>query len=139
MAVGLFSRKPATLDLGSLGEDRDYETSVVGESFYREGIISWLEAQDYLDWKAGKRREVFLLVREPDNAHDTNAVRVITSDGVTVGYLPADEAASWSPRLAGEDRPVRCVGAVMWDRKRARPTHRNRIPVGVRLDLVDQR
>ena len=139
MAVGLFSRKPATLDLGSLGEDRDYETSVVGESFHREEIIAWLEAQDYLDWKAGKRREVFLLVREPDNAHDPNAVRVTTSGGLTVGYLPAEVAAEWSARLVGESRPVRCVGAVMWDPKRARPTHRNRIPVGVRLDLVDQR
>lgn len=137
--MGLFSRKPATLDLGSLGEDRDYETSVVGESFYRDDIIAWLERQDHLDWKMGRRRDVFSLVREPDNVHDANAIRVATSDGVTVGYLPADVAAEWSPRLAGEDRPVRCVGAVMWDRKRARPTHRNRIPVGVRLDLVDQR
>lgn len=137
--MGLFSRKPATLDLGSLGEDRDYETSVVGESFYRDDIISWLERQDHLDWKMGRRRDVFSLMREPDNVHDANAIRVATSDGVTVGYLPADVAAEWSPRLVGEDRPVRCVGAVMWDRKRARPTHRNRIPVGVRLDLVDQR
>ena len=139
MAVGLFSRKPATVDVGSLGEDGDYETTVVGESFYRDEIIAWLERQDHLDWQRGRRRDVFTLVREPDNAHDPNAVRVATSDGVTVGYLPADVAVSWSPRLAGEDRPVRCVGAVMWDRKRARPTHRNRIPVGVRLDLVDQR
>lgn len=137
--MGLFSRKPATLDVGSLGEDDDYETSVVGESFYRDEIIAWLERQDHLDWKRGRRRDVFSLVREPDNAHDPHAVRVATSDGVTVGYLPADLAAEWSPRLASESRPVRCVGAVMWDRKRARPTHRNRIPVGVRLDLVDQR
>lgn len=137
--MGLFSRRSATRDLGSLGDDRDFETAVVGESFYRDDIISWLEAQEHVDWKRGRRRDVFFLVREPDNPHDPNAIRVATYDGVTVGYLPADLAAEWSPRLADEDRPVRCVGAVGWDRKRARPTHRNRIPVGVRLDLLDQR
>jgi len=58
-----------------------------------------------------------LLVREPSNAHDPNAIQVWVN-GVMVGHLPRDVAAAWNPRIAeiegtGETAGI---GAHLWYR-----------------------
>lgn len=56
---------------------------------------------------AAEGREIsVVLLPEPDNAYDRNAVKVLAliGDGpvepVHVGYLPREDAAAWSPRLS---------------------------------------
>lgn len=139
--VGLFSRKKSAgpVWVGSGVTDGDLETEVVGESFYRSDIIKYLNSLPRLRWRSGRCLEVFRLVAEPDNPHDPNAVRVDTQTGVTVGYLPRGLAPEWSAFVQQQSDVVECGGAFMWDRKGAQPRPSNDVPVGVRLDLVDQR
>ena len=50
--------------------------------------------------------------REPTNAHDKNAVRVLV-DGVHIGFLPKRDAARWQAVLVEcERRQVQLVGSV---------------------------
>lgn len=44
--------------------------------------------------------EPVILVREPDNEHDTNAVRVYTEDQVFLGYLAAKPREDWLTPVA---------------------------------------
>lgn len=39
------------------------------------------------------------LVRDPDNPHDTNAVRVVVPEVGHIGHIPRDLAAKLAPRL----------------------------------------
>lgn len=44
-------------------------------------------------------------VREPDNPHDPNAIRIRhDADGTFLGYVPKGIAAEWAPRLDGGER-----------------------------------
>jgi hypothetical protein len=70
---------------------------VVGESFYQDAL-----------WRivGGRRSDrvrhdvVSLLVPEPDNPYDENAIKVLI-DGQQVGHLSADDAAEYLPGLLG--------------------------------------
>jgi hypothetical protein len=138
--VGLFSRKKSgPVWVGSGVTDGDLETEVVGESFYRKDIIKYLNSLPRLRWPSGRCVEVFRLVAEPDNPHDANAVRVDTQAGVTVGYLPREIAPEWSAFVQRQSDVVECGGAFMWNSTLGQPRPSNDVPVGVRLDLVDQR
>ncbi|MGI6239252.1 MAG: HIRAN domain-containing protein, partial [Christensenellales bacterium] len=47
--------------------------------------------------------DVLLLQREPDNAHDKNAILVAAEDGFVLGYIPRTESAALASRMdAGE-------------------------------------
>lgn len=65
-----------------LAAPKTYETSIVGESHYREAVKA-TDVGDYVD-----------LVIETDNPHakEGTALRVDNMDGDTVGYIPTD---SW--------------------------------------------
>lgn len=53
-----------------------------------------------------------VVLREPTNAHDPNAVRVLVA-GVGIGYLPAYQAKLWQPTLVEcEKRGLLLVGSV---------------------------
>lgn len=75
-----------------LSQSRDYDFDIVGESNYQEAIRK--AAGGYGAWT----ERVVLLVPEPDNRHDGNAVRV-ECDGEALGYLPAEKAAAYLKRL----------------------------------------
>jgi HIRAN domain len=70
-----------------------HDLEVVGESHYQDAL--WRVA-------GGRRTERVrvetqaMLVREPDNPHDANAISV-RIDGATVGYLCRDDARSYLP------------------------------------------
>lgn len=44
-----------------------------------------------------------VVIREPNNAHDKNAVRVLV-DGVMIGYMFKDKARAWNPVLCEVER-----------------------------------
>ena len=48
-----------------------------------------------------------ILVREPENPHDRNAVRIDHPDGRKVGYIPANQAA-WVSRLIDHGHALGC-------------------------------
>lgn len=57
------------------------------------------------------------LVREPDNEHDTNAIKVIVPAleayfDPWVGFIPADDAARWSPKMDAGAKYQAYVGGV---------------------------
>jgi hypothetical protein len=90
------SSRPATEPAGSLTElpacDGGFGVAIVGESY----------AQSALKALAGPRRQrgedvVFtaVLVPDPDNPHDSNAVRVNIHNGAHVGYLSREDAVSY--------------------------------------------
>lgn len=57
---------------------KSYKVGIVGEASYQGAIRPSLEF------------EAVALVHEPDNAHDSRAVRVETQSGDTIGYLARD-------------------------------------------------
>ncbi len=63
-----------------------------GESFHRDYIETLLS-------KYGRAKFVTVLVAEPDNPYDPNAVAVYV-DGGLVGRLPKDVAPDWHPAIA---------------------------------------
>ncbi|MEK6228650.1 MAG: HIRAN domain-containing protein [Actinomycetota bacterium] len=69
--------------------------NVAGESHYQEALREIVgpttAAEIAVDTEA-------LLVPEPSNPHDPNAV-MVQIDGKLVGYLPRDEAAAYGPAL----------------------------------------
>lgn len=60
---------------------RQFSTRIAGYYYYQGHDLSGLTVG-----------QVLRLVREPSNIHDSNAVRVETADGVTLGHIPRAEA-----------------------------------------------
>jgi len=52
--------------------------------------------------------EELLLVREPDNAFDPNAIKVLRTNGEQLGYVPASSAASGLARQLDRAEAIRC-------------------------------
>lgn len=108
------------------------EVGVVGESHYQDALTAIV---------GGKRSESVripthaILVPEPDNPYDPNAVAVYI-DGRKVGHLPRPAAQAFAPvgqRLA-EQRQVGACSAIItggWDRGDGDTGH-----FGVTLDLA---
>lgn len=46
-----------------------------------------------------------MLVREPDNTYDTNAIMVVDANGSRIGYVPKWQAKDWAPRMDGANKP----------------------------------
>ena len=89
---GLFERAEEFLnegELAGLANASQFHTKIVGVSFEgRQAVAASLEV--------GQR---LLVVREPDNPHDPNAVAVRTEDGRPVGYLKRLIAAAIAPKM----------------------------------------
>ena len=81
---------------------------IVGESHYQATIRHTMEADG--------RSFVPMLVREPDNPYDGNAVAVHSAHGL-LGYVSRDDAPDWQPLLqALEERgydAAACGGRVV--------------------------
>ncbi|MGI9016891.1 MAG: HIRAN domain-containing protein [Euzebya sp.] len=69
--------------------------NAVGESHYQDALSQICHGEE-------RRGDVALhqsiLIPEPDNLHDANAVRVAV-DGLTVGYLAREDAGAYQPLL----------------------------------------
>lgn len=55
-----------------------------------------------------KPRTRLLLVPEPTNPHDANAIRVMSMAGSMLGYIPRVDAVAMAERLRDKDVLVRC-------------------------------
>jgi len=79
--------------LGLDVSDGRFRQEVVGEASYQPDLRR-LAAQQ-------SRHEIqVLLLPEPTNRHDRNAVRVVATNGdCTIGYLPREDAAMYQSRL----------------------------------------
>lgn len=77
-------------------EDLSMETRVVGVTYdNRQSVIADMEKNEHV-----------LLVREPENPVDDNAVGVKRINGRQIGYLPRELAAKLAPRLDAHGKPV---------------------------------
>ena len=70
-----------------------YTLSIMGECHYQDAI-----------WHCRKGDRV-ILIREPKNPHDENAVAVFREDGEQIGYLPRDNA-EWVARVIDGGKKV---------------------------------
>jgi hypothetical protein len=92
--MGLFTRKQPPVELSVVELAGGAYCAVAGESFYGEAIAKTVPAC----WSDGDDDRVFraILVAEPNNEYDTNAVGVWSSFG-KLGHLPREEAALYRP------------------------------------------
>jgi hypothetical protein len=80
-------------------EDLSMETRIAGVTYEnRQSIIADMEENEHV-----------LLVREPENSFDDNAVSVKRINGRQIGYLPRELAAKVAPRLDAHGKPVSAV------------------------------
>ena len=105
LGIGRPARSAPAAVVHELEGDGDFETDVVGESYYQDA----LEAIAGPKTKSGVELEVKArLVPEPENPHDANAVAVYI-EGRKVGHLPRDMAAEWVATLARRGDPQRVI------------------------------
>ncbi len=65
--------------------------------------VTYDDAQENIKTFGCRDIRTFALVREPDNPHDKNAIRVATGDK-KLGYVPKDIARGLAPEMdAGKD------------------------------------
>lgn len=102
---------------------------VVGESQYQPAI---LRASRSARRQAGRRIIRVRVEREPTNPYDPQAVRVISNDGETVGYLSRESASSYQKALTEFEKAgltVTCA-ASLFGGDAEKPT------LGLYLDLL---
>lgn len=78
----------------------EYDFEIVGESRYQDNLLKLVGKKQ----EEGAEKYVHaLLIAEPENKYDKNAVRV-DIEGYTVGYIPRDEARKIQQDLFGVSR-----------------------------------
>lgn len=101
----LFSQAPELLVddyYRDIGERDEFYTKVVGVTFEnRQDIVRQLHEGEKLN-----------LVREGDNTHDPNAIRVERTDGCQVGYLNARLAKNLTPYIDRGEHYITLVSQV---------------------------
>lgn len=122
--------------VGSMGIDDDADADVVGELAFRDTLLAELDVADDEEVDAGR------LTVQCTLSPDGRRVAVFLA-GDQVGYLGDTEEAEWGPRLrdwfANGVVKVNCSGVILWDQRLGDPRDDDSIPVGLRLDLQDQR
>jgi len=123
--------------LGSLGVDNDAETDVVGEAAHRAALVHAIQTSDAADLDAARGRV------SANFELETDGERVRVTLAVTpVGYLEDSAAREWFPRVQDLEtrgaKVIMCSGVILWDPRLGDPRESDDVPVGVRLDLVDQ-
>ena len=78
-----------------------------------------------------KAGEPILLVREPDNRYDGNAVALYRENGEQIGYLPREWAEEMAPRLDRGSPVTATITAI-----EPFETEQGKELLGVRLELV---
>jgi hypothetical protein len=122
--------------LGSIGTDNDAETDVQGEAQYRDTLLRCIrfEQERGESLERGRVEHTFELATDGDKVMVTSALS-------PVGYLDASVTPMWLPRVKAweaQDVTILCAGVVLWNPKLGNPLESDDVPIGVRLDLVDQ-
>ena len=73
---------------------RDFYLGVAGTSHYQRAITAAISGKK--SYK-GTTYIPVVLQTEPDNPHDSNAVKVMTTNQETIGYLYREEAEAYAP------------------------------------------
>ena len=124
-----FRQRPAEYTVTDISTGR-YHQEVVGESHYQREIAQAVSKAE----PASNGRPVtrVLVLREPKNRHDRNAVKVLDLEGRTFGYLPRETAAELNEALAkleARGQPASCMAVIAGGGDRS---------FGVWLDLDDR-
>ncbi len=141
----LFGRRPVETEPATLWKTPRQQSPIryviVGSGDYEFDIVGEAHYQDTLDRICGGKTDgghelevEAMLVEEPTNPHDQNAVRV-TIQGQTVGYLARPDAEEYRHYLryagyAGQIVRAKAVIVGGWDRGGRGSGH-----YGVRLDI----
>ncbi|HUV09723.1 MAG TPA: HIRAN domain-containing protein [Acidimicrobiia bacterium] len=93
------------------------------------GVTSWA------DIDGAPETPAVVLCRAPDNPHDSNAIEVhvpALGKDAFVGFIPADLAVRWAPRLDADPAPIveACVAMVAID-----PVHPDKPGLDIRVAL----
>lgn len=109
----------------------------IADTLESDRALSIRQAGTWEDLSSLPEGPTVLLVRNPDNEFDANAIEVhVPSLGRRgfVGHIPKELAARWAPKLDGGWTAVASVGAVPVD-----PEHLDRpgLEIGVRLHQPD--
>jgi hypothetical protein len=91
----LFGKRPSTFTVGATLYEGDDTLEVVGESYRQE--VLWEIVGGRCDERV-RFDTVALLVPEPTNEHDPNAIMVLIR-GELVGYLSREDATMYLPGL----------------------------------------
>ncbi len=111
-----FFRRRQVTEHTDISSGSNYRNEIVGESHYQSDIRKLT--------RTGERvyRARVLLLPEPDNPHDSNAVRVTDFRGATLGYLPRETAAELHKAVAAlsaRSEPASCEAIIIGgDRER---------------------
>ena len=112
-----------------------------GESFHTAEILSAARphlTRDEPNDEGGRSYEAFgvrvMLIPEPNNPHDANALRVARSNGRPLAYLARELAVDYHPEIARRAPPVYCYATVRGFSTRDTPLH-----LGIWLDLPTAR
>ena len=109
---------------------RDFALPIVGESNYQGALR---HAKDGVKDYAGTAYIKAILAREPDNRFDPGAVKVMTVELHTIGYLSRDDAARYGAALElweGRGYLVHCQAKVIGGSRRKEN-------IGAWLDLAE--
>ncbi|MBR2836716.1 MAG: single-stranded-DNA-specific exonuclease RecJ [Coriobacteriales bacterium] len=78
-----------TSELLSLAHAQQFHTKIAGTTFDgRQNLLSTLHEGDMLS-----------LIREPQNPHDSNAIKILNGQGTQIGYIKRLIAAAIAPRM----------------------------------------
>lgn len=93
---------------------RDFSLHVVGTSHYRREIEAATAGRKSY---SGNRNYIpVVLETEPDNPYDSNAVKVMSVNRETIGYLPREDAAKYASAIRawhGTGKFVGCDAVVV--------------------------
>lgn len=98
---------------------RDFKLIVVGTSNYHQAIERATAGRK--SYKGNRYYIPVVLEAEQDNPHDSNAVKVISLQRDTIGYLPREEAVKYTAAVQSwqdQGKWVGCDANVALDRKR---------------------
>lgn len=109
----------------------EFDFEIVGESHYQPALRQL--AGEHGD-ESPDREYTAMLVPEHNNPHDGYAVRVVV-EGMTVGYLPRDDARSFRRRLSAKNMAIvpTCCAALIVGGFRLK--NGLRAHYGVKLDI----
>lgn len=133
--MGLFNRKPKELKIALCEGDGTYSfKDVVGESNYRQGLRALIAEGTDEERENGEVFREAILVPEPTNTFDKNAIQVRIAEHV-VGYIAKTRTAEFHPVIQDAKKQgfdyVLVKAVIGFDSRSADPL------IGVRLDWTD--
>jgi hypothetical protein len=117
--------------IGTVDGDGEFNYNIVGESQYKEALARIVKSATDDQRDAGEIYCTAVVIPEPDNKFDPNAIKV-TINGATVGYIPRTDTADVRKAFkAANVDGFSCPAVVGWNADNLASGI-----IGVRLDLA---